>query len=100
MVATMTITRRLLTTVAAIVLLAIAPSAAAQAATRPPIKDCGDVATIDGDQFFIGAVTAQGTTCTNARAIARTSRAPSAASVRAPAVRERTPACSPRRARS
>jgi hypothetical protein len=50
----------------------VAPAAAASAATRPPIKDCGDVATIDRDQVFIGAITAQGGTCTNARAMART----------------------------
>ena len=62
--------RRLLAT-AAIALAAVASApAAAQAATRPPIKDCGDVATIDKDNVFIGAITAQGAACKNARAIA------------------------------
>lgn len=63
------ITFRTLVTAASAV-LAVAPGAAAQAATRPPIKDCGDVATLDNDQFYIGAVTAQGGACKNARAIA------------------------------
>jgi len=53
------------------ILLALAVGAAG-AVDRPPIKDCGDVATIDKDNFFIGAITAQGGACTNARSIART----------------------------
>ena len=74
----MTITRRLLTIAAALALLAIAPSAASLAATRPPIKDCGDVATLDRDNFFIGAITAQGGACTNARSVAsQTAKSPS-----------------------
>jgi hypothetical protein len=65
----MTTPRSLLATVA-IALAAVASAPAAQAATRPPIKDCGDVATIDKDNVFIGAITAQGETCKLARAIA------------------------------
>jgi hypothetical protein len=62
--------RSLLATAAiAVAAVACAP-AAAQAATRPPIKDCGDVATIDKDHVFIGAITAQGESCRIARAIA------------------------------
>jgi hypothetical protein len=64
-------TPRTLIATAAICVAALAP-AASHAAVRPPIKDCGDVATIDRDHVFIGAVTAQGGPCTNARAIART----------------------------
>lgn len=56
----------------ALLVAAVAPATTASAASRPPIKDCGDVATIDKDQVFIGAITAQGATCKNARAIART----------------------------
>jgi hypothetical protein len=67
----MTIPRTLLAA-AAICVAALAPAAASSAASRPPIKDCGDVATLDKDHVFIGAVTAQGATCANARAIART----------------------------
>jgi hypothetical protein len=64
-------TPRSLLATAAIALAAVtSASAAAQAATRPPIKDCGDVATIDKDHVFIGAITAQGAACKNARAIA------------------------------
>jgi len=44
----------------------------AGAAPRAPIKDCGDVSTLERGGFLLGAVTAQRTTCTNARAIART----------------------------
>jgi hypothetical protein len=56
---------------AAAIVLAVAVSAAvSHAAARQPIKDCGDVATLD-DGAFIGAVTAQGGACKNARAIAR-----------------------------
>lgn len=67
----MTVSRRLVAT-AAIAVAAVAPTtaAAAPAASRPPIKDCGDVATLDMDNVFIGAVTAQGAACKNARAIA------------------------------
>ena len=61
---------RSILTAAAIALLALAPSAAAQTTKRAPIKDCGDVATLDADGVFIGAITAQGGACTNARAIA------------------------------
>ncbi len=87
----MTITRRLLTFAAALALLAIAPSAAAQAATRPPIKDCGDVATLDKDNFFIGAITAQGGACTNARAVAsRTAKSASCKRKRSCRVRSYT----------
>jgi hypothetical protein len=71
----MTTPRSLLATAAiAVAAVASAPAAAqaAQAAPRPPIKDCGDVATLDKDNFFIGAITAQGGTCKNARAIAST----------------------------
>jgi hypothetical protein len=65
-------TPRTIVATAAICVAALAPATASRAAARPPIKDCGDVATLDKDQVFIGAVTAQGGTCTNARAIART----------------------------
>jgi hypothetical protein len=71
MVAAMTTLRTLIAT-AAICVAALAAAATSHAADRPPIKDCGDVATIDRDHVFIGAVTAQGATCRNARAIART----------------------------
>jgi hypothetical protein len=63
--------RRTLATLA-VLIAAAAPAASASAAVRPPIKDCGDVATLDKDGGFIGAITAQATTCKNARAIART----------------------------
>ncbi len=46
-----------------------APGAAA--ASRPPIKDCGDVSTLDSAGFFLGAITAQGGSCVNARIIAK-----------------------------
>jgi hypothetical protein len=71
MVAAMT-TPRILVTAAAIAVAALTSGGVAQAATRPPIKDCGDVATLDADNFFNGAITAQGGTCKNARAIAST----------------------------
>ncbi len=48
-----------------------APAATASAAARPPIKDCGDVLTLDQDSFFLGAVTAQGASCKSARLVAR-----------------------------
>ena len=63
--------RRLLTIAALAAAVAVAPAAAAGAATRAPIKDCGDVSTLDDGSFFLGAITAQRTTCRNARAIAR-----------------------------
>ncbi|MDP2711082.1 MAG: hypothetical protein Q8O56_07670 [Solirubrobacteraceae bacterium] len=63
-------TTRTLITAALIALLAFAPSAVAQTTQRAPIKDCGDVATLDDDGFSIGAVTAQRGACKNARAIA------------------------------
>jgi hypothetical protein len=65
-------TPRTLIAAAAICAAVLTPAAASRAADRPPIKDCGDVATLDKDHVFIGAVTAQGATCANARAIART----------------------------
>jgi hypothetical protein len=92
MVASMTSTlRRSLLATAAAAAVAVAP-AAAQAASRPPIKDCGDVATLDEDNVFIGAVTAQGGTCRNARAIAsRVAR--SAGCKRQGSCRQRTYTC-------
>ena len=63
-------TPRRLITIAVLALAAAAPPAAAAAATRAPIKDCGDVSTLDDGGFFLGAVTAQSGTCRNARAIA------------------------------
>jgi hypothetical protein len=71
MVALMT-TPRMLATAAAIAIAALTSGAVTQAASRPPIKDCGDVATLDADNFFNGAITAQGGSCKNARAIAST----------------------------
>jgi hypothetical protein len=53
-------TPRSFITAAAIAVATIAPTAAARAASRAPIKDCGDVATLDEDDVFIGAVTGQG----------------------------------------
>ncbi len=69
MIAPMSTPRTILTT-AAIALLALAPAAAAQTTERAPIRDCGDVATLDDDGVFVGAITAQGGACKNARAIA------------------------------
>jgi hypothetical protein len=66
----MTTPRSFLATAAAVVAAVACAPASAHAATRPPIKDCGDVATIDKDHVFIGAITAQGETCKIARAIA------------------------------
>lgn len=64
-------TPRTILTGAAVALLALAPTAAAaQTAKRAPIKDCGDVSTLDDGGFFLGAITAQGGACPNARAIA------------------------------
>ena len=69
--------RRTLAGLAVLAVLAVLaatslPATGAEAASRPPIRDCGDVATIDEDSFFIGAITAQGGACKNARAIANT----------------------------
>lgn len=69
MMARMTTPRSILT-LAAAAALALAPTAVAQTTKRAPIKDCGDVATLDAGGVFIGAITAQGGACTNARAIA------------------------------
>ena len=51
--------------VAALAALMIVSDAAGGAAKRAPIRDCGDVS------MNLSAITAQGTTCLNARAIAR-----------------------------
>lgn len=88
----MTTPRRLLATAAIAVAAVASAPAAAQAATRPPIKDCGDVATLDKDNFFIGAITAQGGTCKNARAIA-SSVAKSASCKSKGSCRQRTYTC-------
>ena len=76
-----------------LIALAVALPAAAPAATqRAPIKDCGDVATLDDDGVFIGAITAQGGACTNARAIA-SKVAKSAGCKRKGSCRQRTYTC-------
>ena len=62
--------RRLITIATLAAVAAVTPGAAAAAATRAPIKDCGDVSTLDRGGAFVGAITAQRTTCKNARAIA------------------------------
>lgn len=67
----MTISRSRLCAAASALAVAVPLAAVAHAAPRQPIKDCGDVATLDDDGVFIGAVTAQGGACPNARAIAR-----------------------------
>jgi hypothetical protein len=90
-IARMTTPRSILTT-AAVALLALAPAAAAQTPKRAPIKDCGDVATIDRDHFFIGAITAQGGACSNARAVA-SKVAKSAGCKRKGSCRQRTYTC-------
>jgi hypothetical protein len=91
MVAAMTTPRSLIAT-AAVALATVAPAVAAHAAARAPIKDCGDVATIDEDNVFIGAITAQGGACTNARAIAaRVARSPGCKATGS--CRQRTYAC-------
>ena len=87
----MTTPRSILTT-AAITLLVLAPAAVAQTPKRAPIKDCGDVATIDRDNVFIGAITAQGGACTNARAVA-SKVAKSAGCKRKRSCRQRTYTC-------
>ena len=87
----MTTSRTILTTLA-IALLALAPMAAAQSAKRAPIKDCGDVSTLDRGGFFLGAITAQGGACRNARAVAsRVAR--SAGCKRQGSCRQRTYTC-------
>jgi hypothetical protein len=63
--------RRLVIPVLLSAAFAAASGASASAATRPPIKDCGDVFTIDRDHVFLGAITSQGGACANARAVAR-----------------------------
>ena len=67
----MLIGRRLLT-IAVLALVVAVPASAAVPTPRAAIKDCGDISTLDRDSSFaLGAVTAQNTTCRNARAIAR-----------------------------
>ena len=44
---------------------AVLPTASVAGATRAPIRDCGDIS------MNVSAITAQGTTCTTARKIAR-----------------------------
>jgi hypothetical protein len=63
----------ILATLVAVAVAAVPAGAGATApAPRAPIKDCGDISTLDRDSSFaLGAVTAQNTTCKNARAIAR-----------------------------
>ena len=64
--------RRLLTLATLGAVLAAVPASATAPAPRPPIKDCGDISTLDrSGNSALGAVTAQNTTCKNARAIAR-----------------------------
>ena len=65
--------RRLLTIATLAAVAAVTPGVASGATTRAPIMDCGDISTLDtkGSTFALGAVTAQRTTCKNARAIAR-----------------------------
>jgi hypothetical protein len=64
--------RRLLTLAALGALVVPVAASAAAPSPRAPIKDCGDITTLDtGSGFAVGAVTAQNTTCQNARAIAR-----------------------------
>jgi hypothetical protein len=64
--------RRLLVAGTLAAVLAAVPASAAAPAPRAPIRDCGDISTLDrGSGFALGAVTAQNTTCKNARAIAR-----------------------------
>ena len=69
------------------------PATVAQGATRQPIRDCGDVSTLDEGGFFIGAITAQGGVCTQrARGRLRRSRGPRAARSRG-SCRVRTYTC-------
>jgi hypothetical protein len=64
--------RRLLIIATLAAAVAAVPASATAATPRAPIKDCGDISTLDrGSSFALGAVTAQNTTCKNARAIAR-----------------------------
>jgi len=88
----MTISRSRLGAAAIALTVAVPAAAVSHAAARQPIKDCGDVATLDDDGVFIGAITAQGGSCENARAIARTV-ARSAACKRRRACRQRTYTC-------
>jgi hypothetical protein len=64
--------RTTLALTAATAMATFALGASAGAATRAPIRDCGDVS------MNVAAVTAQGTTCANARAIAKAAAASSA----------------------
>lgn len=52
-------------------LAAMTPAVAADATARTPIIDCGDVETLEAGGSFLGAITAQGGTCKNARAVAQ-----------------------------
>jgi hypothetical protein len=64
--------RRLLILATLGAVLAPAPASATAPAPRASIKDCGDISTLDrAGSSALGAVTAQNTTCKNARAIAR-----------------------------
>jgi hypothetical protein len=64
--------RRLLLIATLVAAVAAVPAGATAPAPRAPITDCGDISTLDrGSGFALGAVTAQNTTCKNARAIAR-----------------------------
>ncbi len=85
-------TPRTILSTAAIAVAALVPGAVAQGATRAPIKDCGDVATLDKDGFFNGAITAQGGSCKNARAVA-TAVAKSAGCKSTGSCRQRTYTC-------
>jgi|GEM_PF-3517042 len=61
---------RMLLTTLVLAVATTAPATVAQGATRAPIKDCGDISTLDGSSgAFVGAITAQGGTCKNARSI-------------------------------
>jgi hypothetical protein len=55
----------------AVAIAILALPAVSQAAKRAPIKDCGDITTLDNrGGGFLGAITAQGGSCKNARAVA------------------------------
>ncbi len=66
--------RRLLTLATLGAVLATVPANATAPTPRAPIQDCGDISTLDSKAagFALGAITAQRTTCRNARAIAGT----------------------------
>jgi hypothetical protein len=51
--------------------LALLPAGAGAAGDRTPIRDCGDVSTLDDGGAYVGAVTAQGPSCRTARGIAK-----------------------------